>query len=276
MNDSTIFFRLLLCAAGTAALALGCDSGGDGTTTGGGSGSGGATSTTDGGSTTGGVTIVPAEDGWVDMTSNTLGIQGAWYAYGDAYDEAKCINNGWTADQCSRIDTPDPLGMSFPNTGGAMCTSGEVAQVLTKEGETDPDYSNMWGAGIGLDLNNAGGEGAVKMEWDATAAGVTGVAFDIDMVAPLRVEFPMTATEGHVDGSNYWGASSSWPNSPIMAGHNELYWGAVHHPNDAVPLDPNNVKILGIQFHVPANTSSSTPYAFCISNLTFLTTPPPM
>ena len=86
----------------------------------------------------------------------------------------------------------------------------------------------------------------------------------------------MTATEGHADGSNYWGAASNWPNSPVMAGHNELYWGAVHHPNNAVPLDPANVKILGIQFHVPANVNSRTDYAFCISTLTFLTTPPPM
>ena len=139
MNDSTIFFKLLLCAAGTAAFALGCDSGDSGSSSADASATGGSTT----GGTMGGVLIMPAEDGWVDLTSNDLGIQGAWYPYGDAYGEAKCTAAGWTAEECSRIDTPDPAAMAFPNTGGAMCTAGSVAQVLTAEGAAEPDYANM-------------------------------------------------------------------------------------------------------------------------------------
>jgi hypothetical protein len=256
--------RVLLCA-GMAGLALACGSSGNdepGTTNGG---------TTGGGTV--GIPIMPTEDGWVDMTSNELGIQGAWYPYGDAYGEAKCIAAGWTAEQCSIITTPDPNAEGFPNTGGAMCTSGTGAQVLTPEGSSDPDYGNMWGSGIGLDLNNPG-DGATKSEFNATANGVVGISFDLDVQAPLRVEFPMTATEGHPDGSNYWGATSSWPNSPVTVGTNTVLFSDVHHPNGAVPLDPANVSILSIQFHVPTVTSGAQPYSFCISNLVMLKAAP--
>ncbi|HET9957874.1 MAG TPA: hypothetical protein VFQ61_25425, partial [Polyangiaceae bacterium] len=150
-------------------------------------------------------------------------------------------------------------------TGGKMCTEGTTAKVLKTSAGAD-DYSNMWGAGIGMDFNHPP-DPATKMPFDAVAAGIKGVSFDLDMpvVSSLRVEFPIPETEMHADGSAYWGATKSWPASPVSVGTNTITWDKVQQPNGTIPFNP--AKLLGIQFHVPTNTSAATPYSFCISNL---------
>jgi hypothetical protein len=165
--------------------------------------------------------------------------------------------------------------MGFANTGGSMCTTGTAAKVLDIPGMTGmPDYSNMWGAGIGVDLNASGGDNSVKMPYNATMNGVTGISFKIDTppLGGFRVEFPIPATEGGSAGSDYWGADSSYPSSPVAAGVNVIHWADVKSPAAATasPIAFDPMAILSIQFHVPSSTSSATPYMFCISELTFL------
>lgn len=248
-------------------------------------GSGGTASGGSGGAPSG-VTLVPDATGWIDLESegNTIGVQGAWYPYGDSYGVAKCTTVGMHQPaECSTITTPDPLLPGFPNEGGAMCTAGETAVVLPcgagVPGCTagSPDYSNMWGAGIGLDLNSEGGDAGAKRPWNATEHGVTGIAFELDAVPVpgLRVEFPivlpdMTTTEEHADGSPYWGAAPSFPPSPVVVGRNEVRFSAVSGPRTSYTFDAT--RILAIQFHVPAITVGSTrgAYRFCVKNLTFL------
>lgn len=233
----------------------------------------------------GGITLVPDRTGWVDLMAegNTIGVQGAWYPYGDRYGVAKCTSVGMHLPaECSSISTPDPLIPGFPNEDGTMCTAGETAVVLPcgagVPGCTagSPDYSNMWGAGIGLDLN-AAGDGGAKHPWNATEHGVTGVAFELDEIPAngLRVEFPIvlpdtTTTEDHADGSPYWGAASNFPPSPVKVGRNEVRFSGVTGPRTSYTFD--TTKILAIQFHVPAITVGSArgAYRFCIKNLTFL------
>ena len=205
----------------------------------------------------------------VDGTPNT-GIKGAWYAYGDGIGSdgttatGDCEAKGAHAvSECSSITAPT-FG-SFPNTAGKMCTSGMVAKIINIVGMTTPDYNEIWGAGVGVDLNNAGGDaGAVKGTYDATAAGVIGVAFDIDAVplATLRVEFPnATATN-----AAFWGGDQQ--SSPVKVGHNEIKWTDVKGPfyDTAAPVfNPKN--IYSIQFHVPTSATAAASYNFCISNL---------
>jgi hypothetical protein len=102
-----------------------------------------------------------------------------------------------------------------------MCTSGTVAVVIADTNGL-PDYANITGAGIGLDLNNSGGPAPVRGVFNATAKGVTGLAFDLEIVAlpGLRVEFPTPATDGTSAGAAYWGANVSFANSPAVAGTN--------------------------------------------------------
>jgi hypothetical protein len=254
MNESlrSSFSHLLGLALVLPLSACGSSDSGNGDGNNGGGGSGGTTSGGD-------VMLVPSADGWIDAmdAGNTIGVQGAWYPYGDAYGEAKCINVGMhTADQCSVITTPDPNTSGFPNTGGMMCTAGTIAQVIAGP-DGMPDYSNIWGAGIGLDLNS-----------------ITGISFKLDQkpLTGLRVEFPMPATEGAADGSDYWGAgqTGTYPPSPVAVGVNVVKWDQVQGPRaTSTPFDPT--QMLAIQFHAPAATSSSGTYAFCISELTFLT-----
>jgi len=256
--------------------------------------SGGSSGTSSGGTggtaPSGNSTLVPDRTGWVDRDAegNTVGVQGAWYPYGDQYGVAKCINVGkHDPSECSSISSPDPLESGFPNENGVMCTTGEVAVVLNCGpgipacAEGTPDYSNIWGAGIGLDLNAEGATDAgpgEKHPYNPEDHDVVGVAFDLDRIPlnQLRVEFPMelpdgSSTEDHLDGSPYWGADNRYPPSKVVVGRNEFRWADVAAPR------PENytfdrTKILAIQFHVPAVVSGTerSPYEFCISNLTFL------
>ncbi len=222
------------------------------------------------------VPITPGPTGLVLGSSNALGVQGPWYAYGDGVGadgptatgicEAR---GGHPASACSTIATP-AVG-SFPNTGGKMCTSGTVALVIAGVNGL-PDYANITGAGIGLDLNNSGGAVPVRDVFNATMKGVTGVAFDLEIVAlsGLRVEFPTPASDGTSAGAAYWGANVSFGNSPAVAGTNVIRWADVRIPGATPPaFDPTMIE--SVLFHVPTTIMSSAPYSFCVSNLRLLT-----
>jgi hypothetical protein len=245
-------------------VAVGCSSDtpaasgtGSGGKSGGTTGTGGTSSSTEQGV----VLNVNATGGY--DTDMTLGVMGAWYPYGDS---TACVAAGHAAADCSMIMTPPAAGFAGV-TGNKLCTSGTAAKVLNG---TDgmPDYTNMWGTGIGLDLNNSGGANG-KMPYNATGK-VTGVAFEIDTppLAGLRVELPTPAT---TNGAAYWGGKSS-NTSPVVAGHNSFKWADVTGPMYATnppAFDPT--MILSIQFHVPTNTSAVAPFNYCISNLKLLT-----
>jgi hypothetical protein len=330
------FHHSLLIALSAAAVALvpACSSGGssgdDDSAGKGGSGSGGTTSSGgSGGSgaapancgTSDNIVVMPSNTGWVDsmdacINSSGLGIQGAWYPYGDQYGTGngakKCLTYGMhMPSECAQIMTPDPTVMAFPNTNGEMITAGSVEQVLPcvagSMAATIPtsgcpgggmaggyDYSSMWGAGIGFDLNAdkgpPDGDGK-KNTWDPVAHGVIGIRFDIDGLPPggIRVEFPMQltaaeaaadtpmvttmppTTDDHSAGAPYWGAKGDgkYPNSPAMPGTNTITWDMVGIPKAGV-YTFDTTRLLGIQFHVPTTTASGSSYSFTIKNVTFL------
>jgi hypothetical protein len=252
------------------------------------------------------VTLVPSESGWIDHedAGNAVGVQGGWYVYGDQYGpgetDARCIRVGLhQPSECAVVTSPPPPpAMGFPNIEGAMHTAGSVEKVLpctadqTTSGCPDHDYLNMWGAGIGLDLNRASGvDGGGLSTWDPAEHCVLGISFTIDHVPEkgMRVEFPMLltsaeaqadeppitlpkpTTEEHSARSAYWGAQAKgdrmYPASPVTNGENRLYFSDVASPiQSAYTFDPS--RIVSIRFHVIAGTASS--YDFTISHLTFL------
>jgi hypothetical protein len=184
------------------------------------------------------------------------------------------------ASECSSVTTPT-FG-SFPNTDSKMCTTGHVAKVINLTGmttcpatSTACDYSNMFGAGIGLDVNNAGLDGGTgKMTLNLTAAGIIGIAFDIDAVplTGLRVEFPTDTTAD--TAAIYKPQKAKNYTSPLVTGHNEILFTDVIQPDYIKPpaaLDPT--KLVSIQFHVPTTTTAAADYMFCISNLSAITSP---
>jgi hypothetical protein len=259
------------------------------------------TGATGGAATSTNVEITPSDLGWVEGVDNELGLQGAWYPYGDQYGVAKCLNVGLHApDECSHITSPDPPpSMGFPNSGGKMCTTGATAVVLackpgvSTSGCPDHDFSNMWGAGIGFDFAAEKGppEGnGKKSTWNPDEHGVVGISFELDMVpaAKLRVEFPMqltadeasavnlppgSTTDDHPDGAPYWGADASFSGSPVVTSPevNIVRWDAVKKPGKEATYAFDKSRLLGIQFHVPAvGAAPPGAYSFCVSKLTFL------
>ena len=240
----------------------------------------------DGGS--GGVPIPPDPNGYYDGT-NQFAILGSWYSYGDWYDtdpatcvaaagRGTCALLNYTMAQCSSITTPIP-GQPFTNTGGAMVTTGVVAQVI------DSAYSAIWGAGIGMDFNNPGvpdggacpDGGSAKAPYNATAHGIKGFAFDLSGVptgGQLRVEFPFGGQ--YLDKAPYWKGDTMNLSPIISDGHYEVMLSDVAGPmylmsQGMTPPTFDPTTLVSMQFHVVANTMSSIPYnELTVSNLVVL------
>ena len=156
-----------------------------------------------------------------------------------------------------------------------MCTAGTVAAVLDMiDMPGTKDFGAMFGNCISLDLNAPDRTTTTTPDWDAVASGVRGISFDIDAVPStgLRIEFPSKADDVDPDfgGPNYWGATSSFPTSPVVTGTNTIRWimtkAPVAGPKGRV-FDPHAFG--AIQFHVPAGPKTMS-YSFCISNLKVL------
>jgi hypothetical protein len=236
-----------------------------------------------------GQALMPTATGFVDDRTMS-GVVGAWYGYGDTagantsptstdFLDSDCSKGGFTMDQCSQIVTPTP-GMPFaPDANGAMCTNGTAAKVLMVVGGTAADYTHIWGAGIGLNLNDLGGDsGVAKGVYDLTK--YKGIGFDFTgTVIPagkMRVNFPFTGEHG--TDSPYWDGATM-ASSPLSNGlHVIIHWADIGGPMYlagqmpavvAPAFDPTMVS--AIQFQVFTNTTATVPYNFCVNNLTLLT-----
>jgi hypothetical protein len=285
----------VLLLAGGGGL-VGCGSSGSG-------GSGGSSGTGGTGNTipTGYIPLASTSTGFVQDTTGGSNVIGPWYAYGDGVgaganttttDNANsdCVKKGGFAPTaCSQIGAPTP-GQPFPPTDlgtSQMCTWGTAAMVMNKAGS--PDYSDLWGAGISLDLNNPGGDAGVKGDIDLSA--YKGVSFDFSAytgsdgnmagvpAGAMRVNFPFTGE--HATDSPYWmGATkASSPLTPPAGGalHVEALWTDVGGPYYLTQQSPavtppafDPTKMQSIQFQVFTNATATTPYAFCVANLALI------
>jgi hypothetical protein len=279
---------------------VGCGSSVGGTGTGGSTGNGGA----GGGVPPGYIALPSSSSGFVQDVTGGSNVIGPWYSYGDGVGKNASVANGpdatnsdcqlkggFPASACSQIAFPPP-GMPFPPSDLAtskMCTDGVAAMVMNKAGAAD--YTDLWGAGISLDLNNPGGDAGVKGDLDLSA--YKGVSFDFSaftgadplggtsngMGAPpasMRVNFPFTGE--HVTDSPFWmGATkASSPLTPTPM-HVEVLWTDVGGPfylsqqSPVVvppPFDPKHVQ--SIQFQVFTSADGTKPYAFCVANLALI------
>jgi hypothetical protein len=156
---------------------------------------------------------VPDGLGRVDQPE--LGLHGQWFSYGDNDDwPQSCTQIGMhPAAMCSEIFQPKPLpSLNFSNLDGAMCTGGTIGEQMPCEANVvnckdRADFSNMWGAGIGLDFDLDVSSGKrdplARSIWNAHAHHVVGIAFDFRLLDDgglggphVRVEFPMLLPSG--------------------------------------------------------------------------------
>ena len=227
------------CDSGAGSSNAAGDGGGSGPPPGGDSGgSGGPTVGTP-------VPLLPDDTGWVDVGGNSVGIQGAWYSYNDCADSPSA---------CTLNHTP-PTG-SFANTGGKMCTKGTTVAV-----KAEADFSNQWGAGIALDLNNSGGATGQKLPYDAQAANVIGFFMNITGTAPgLRINITSAST----------GDNSHFVNGVVGANTVELTKAKQGSwVTTKTPLNP--AELLAIQFQIPTVMNRAVEFDFCVEGLAALT-----
>jgi hypothetical protein len=215
--------------------------------------------------------LMPDPNGYLGPSSNSVGIQGAWYAYGDDWGPngappGDCQNKGMhPASACSTITFPPPamasdagdggFTSSFPQGSmpGTMCLSGTAAKVVGS------DYSNIFGIGIGLDFNNVGG---VKMPWNATMNHVVGFSFTIAGIptgAAVRVELPIPATDAA--GSDSYAKTVSADGqvtldlATVKSGDTNGLTPAFTATGTEPAWDPTMIE--SIQFHVFTNTNNA-------------------
>jgi hypothetical protein len=211
-----------------------------------------------------GQVLAPDGNGRVERsTTGTTGIQGRWFAAADTDD---CHRRGKHAvRECSLFITPDPQAPAFgPTADLGMCTVGVVAKAVAGSDGT-ADYANIYGARIGLTLN----DGA---PFDASAHGVTGFAFHIDSELPINagIQVQMATVGANLDPA-WWGGAVA-ERSPVHAGHNEFRWVDVGGPLSARPQPRfDAAKLLSIAFDVPTDPAGAKTFSFCISRLTALT-----
>jgi hypothetical protein len=189
------------------------------------------------------------ESGWLDASCNSIGLQGAWFCFDDEIQDSSCV------------DGEPPF-----EAGTGMCVTGTSV--------VDADYAS-WGAGIGLSLNETGGDSSVKSAYNATANGIVGfrVTFEGDSLGQsMRVGYSGAADPGD-DVTPFVEVGELEPGQPLVV---EVIiedcvvpeaWESVGNPGEYA--NPDAIFDLQIQF--PGGDIDGT-YTFCITKLEPLTT----
>ena len=278
---SCVWIRLLLMKSAIrlilglsmCATAIGCDNAGEetepdgpnavagtnsttaGTTgvlpTGGSSSGGGDTGGTGSGVLPEGIALT-ATDGWVAVDSNSLGIQGAMFAY---------------ADETSKLGPP---AMTEDFLGANACIKGTAAKVDLKCTPVAPAvdcYGNFWGAAIGLNLNQpideATGEGVMTpLPFDASA--IKGFAFEISGAAvPISLRFKVEDASGEF---------CNLPAKKVAVGPNQFDFAELttecwKPTATSRKGDTAKAAVLKIAWQVVTNDKATVPFDYCVSNV---------
>jgi hypothetical protein len=219
------------------------------------------------------------------VQDSTLGITGAWYAYGDGWGTAgppgNCETKGmFPMTDCSVISWPPAPPPGMPDGGGPgfpqgpagkgpaqqFCLSGNAAKVIPMSAGTSADYSDLFGIGIGFDFNNIMGN---KMVYDTTKYKVIGVQFTLmgSSTLPagaLRVEFPDMETNA--------ACNDSFSDLTATDGKNTIMFSSLVNaftpPTGCTqPTSFDPTMLLSIQFHVATNTTAAIPVMnLCVSD----------
>lgn len=207
-----------------------------------------------------GVPLTPA-DGWVDVMSNTLGVQGAVFAFGDDTSKMGLVSD-FVGDHACIKGTAALVDM----------TSTPCATMMYTPPATDC-YGQFWGAAIGMNLNQpkdpVTGMGVEKaLPFDASS--LKGFSFDVSgttVPAPKDLRFKV---------ENASGEFCNVPTVKVKTGPNvylftdlvsECYKIVMDPPNPNADQASVKSSLLKISWQVVTNTTAAVPFDFCISNV---------
>lgn len=182
------------------------------------------------------------ETGWLDGRGNGAGVQGQWVSFDGCEATTGCVRN--------HLPPAGPAGIRL----GLVCSAGVVPALGANPSSR--------GAGMSLNWNEpaAGGE---RLPWDATSAGVLGVAFTVLNVVP-ETGFAVELT---TVSSPALGAYSL----PVTdVGPVKAYFDAFAptSTDGGGALDP--AELLAVYLRV-APRERETPYCFCVDAFAVLT-----
>ncbi len=212
-----------------------------------------------------GVNLMPNEEGFMKTENNELGIQGAWYTFG-----------------CDGAVYDPPEGATF-NNPGRMCFSGTAPQVIDADTDGSPDYSDIWGAGMGFDVcgqsaEEAGGSEPVQNTLSACPYNENLV----NEIIGVRVRF-----SGYVNASEFrilFNEGISVANSYYIIDPADVTASTVievefeddenvrtWYDEDLKPSNTVAANIIAIQFQIPTNDATPVDWDFCVDAISAIT-----
>jgi hypothetical protein len=196
-----------------------------------------------------------SNDGWV--TNETVGIQGAMFAYADptskmTLTEDFVLTNACIKGEAAKVD---------------MLSTACATKTFTPPA-TDC-YGEFWGAAIGLNLNQP--IDPVSMEgvdpplaFDAGANSITGFAFEITGAAvPTSLRFKIENATGEFCNTAAKPVKKG-PNSFVFADLQASCWKpAATNPTGETAKG----NIIKIAWQVVTNDKTSVPFDYCVANV---------
>jgi hypothetical protein len=185
--------------------------------------------------------LTPNAELWVARATNSVGIQGAFFKL---------------SDESGTTTVSEPA----LNATGAICTRGTVGQVVGM------DFQTTWGGGIGFNLSDPGG-GATGTEngqpWDRAGGRVRSFSFQVSgPTVPTGLRFVAIPPTRPAGVDSYCVAGVSGNVTQTIESIDGNCWDAA-----VAPLG-TTLPLVSIQWVVPAETTGTVPFDFCISNVT--------
>jgi len=166
-------------------------------------------------------------DGWVDCSTNDIGIQGTFFTYEDG--NGSSITSNFSGDE--------------------ICVEGTAGQIIGGDNDT-------WGAGLGVNLHQDDAEADVET-WNAGAMGISGFRFNLSAMPAgtgLRLVYQNAGTDYCV------AVTAAGAQTVLFDDTAEACWNA---GGDA----PSGTMMEAVKWQVTTNATSEHDFAFCISGL---------
>jgi hypothetical protein len=212
-----------------------------------------------------GLAITPDAMGWVSGDTNGLGVQGAFFI---AHDGVSAAGTPTTTGSTMTVSYATP---------GSVCVQGNFPAIPPDPTLTEGDflYSTHWGGGVGMNLRQvipAGGGMALPASgWPRTTPAGTVTAFNYTLTAqagstlpPLRFTVDFV---GKPAGATFCQTLPLGSTTAPLASTVQSCWETT-----AATVLPG-ADLLTIQWSIIPNTTTPTPFNFCLSGVSAAVTP---